>query len=58
MADENINQKFRLKYKVETRNYLVDEITKNELVSKKYKNVCIALTYFEHLLVLASAFTG
>ena len=50
MADENIIQKFSLKYKGGTRNYLVEQINQNELLSKKYENVCAA--------TLASAFTG
>ena len=30
----------------------------NELISKKYKNVCKILIYIEHLLILTSTVTG
>ena len=36
MAEENISQKFRLKNINETRNYLIEEINQNELMSKKH----------------------
>ena len=34
MSKENISQEFRLKNIDETRNYLIKEITQNELISK------------------------
>ena len=37
MAKENISQEFRFKNIDETRNYLIEEINRNELMSK---NVC------------------
>ena len=40
MAEENISQDFRLKKMDETRNYLLEEITQNDLMSKKHKK-CI-----------------
>ena len=39
MSVENISQEFRLKNMDETRNYLIKEINKNELISKKHKKV-------------------
>ena len=57
MSEENISQEFRLKNIGETRNYLIEEINRNELMSKKYKKVCTTLNYFEHVLSLASTFT-
>ena len=39
MSEDNMSQEFRLKNIDETRNYLIEEINKNELMSKKYKNV-------------------
>ena len=36
-----------------TRNYFLDEIKQNELMSRKYKKVCTTLNYIEHFLVLA-----
>ena len=45
MAEENISKKFRLKNIDETRNYLIGEIHRNELISKKHKKVCTTLNY-------------
>ena len=42
----------------ETRNYFIEEINQNDLMSKKYKKVCTALHFIEHLLILPSAVTG
>ena len=39
MSEKNISQQFRLKNIDETKNYLVEEINQNELMSKKHKNV-------------------
>ena len=43
MPEENMNQEFRLKKIGGIRNYLIQEINQNELMTKKHKNVCIAL---------------
>ena len=43
MAEENVSQEFRLKNIDEPRNYLIEEINWNELMSKKNKNVLTAL---------------
>ena len=58
MAEENISQEFRLKNVDDTRNYLIEEINRHELISKKHKNVCTTLNYIDHFLILASAVTG
>ena len=42
----------------ETRNYLIEEINRNELMSKKHKKVCTTLNYIEHFLLLTSTITG
>ena len=42
----------------EARDYLLDEINHNDLMSEKYKKTCKYLIYVEHLLILASAVTG
>ena len=55
MAEENISREFRLKNIDETRNYLIEEMNHNELISKQHKNVCAILHYIEHFLILASA---
>ena len=50
MSEQNISQEFRLKNIDETRNYLIEEIKKNELMNKKHKKVCTTLNYIEHFL--------
>ena len=50
MVEEKFSQKIRLKKIDETRNYSVEEIEQNELLSKKHKGVCRALRYNEHSL--------
>ena len=42
----------------ETRNCLIDEINRNELISKKHKKVCTTLNYIQHSLILISTITG
>ena len=37
MAEENISHQFRLKNIDETRNYLIEEQNRNELINKKQK---------------------
>ena len=58
MPEENINQKFRLKKVDEIRNYLIEGINRNELMSKKYKKVCRILNYIDHSLIVISTITG
>ena len=55
---ENMSQEFNLKNIDETRNYFLEVIKQNELMNRKYKNVCTTQNYIEHFLILASAFTG
>ena len=42
----------------ETRNYLLEEIKHNDLMSEKHKKVCRALNFFEHFFVFISAISG
>ena len=58
MAEENVSQEFRLKNIDETNNYLIEEINRNELMTKKHKKVCTTLNYTEHFLILGSTITG
>ena len=58
MAKENINQEFRSKNIDETRNYFLEEIEQNELMSREHKKICTTLNYMEHFLILASPITG
>ena len=37
MPEENISKEFRLKNIDETRNYVIDEINQNELMSEMHK---------------------
>ena len=50
MTEENISQEFSLKNIDETRNYLIEEINRNELVSRKLKKVCTTLNYVNTFL--------
>ena len=58
MAEENLSQEFGLKNIDETRNYLIEEINQNELISKTHKKVCKILKYIKHFLILGSTITG
>ena len=58
MAEENVSQEFRLKNMDAKKNYFIDEIKQNELMSKKHKKVCTTLNYIEHFFILASTITG
>ena len=53
-----MSQEFILKNKDETRNYFLEEIKQNELMSKKHKKVYTTLNYIPHFLILASTITG
>ena len=58
MAEENISQEFRLKNTDKTKNYFLEEIKQNKLISRKHKKVCATLNYIRHFLILASTITG
>ena len=45
MFGENISEEFRLENIDETRNYFLEEVKKNELMSKKQKKVSTTLNY-------------
>ena len=57
MHEENMNQEFRLKKINEIRNYLIEEINRNELMIKKNKKVCRDLNYIDHSLIAISTST-
>ena len=46
-----MSQEFRLKNIEKTRNFLIEEISQNELMSKNHKKVYRVLNYIEHLLI-------
>ena len=54
---EEASLEFRLREVDEIRNYLLDEIKHNDLMSKKYKKTFNYLSYVEHLLISASSVT-
>ena len=43
-----MSQEFRLKNIDETKNYFLEEIKQNELISGEYKKVCTTVNYIEH----------
>ena len=49
---------FKLRKIDETRNYVLDGIKNNGLISEKYKKTCKYLNYVENLLVLSSTVGG
>ena len=55
---EESSLEFRLRKIDETRNYLLEEIKHNDLMSEKCKNTCKYLNYIEKLLILVSTVTG
>ena len=57
MVEENISQEFRLENIDETRNYLIEGINRNELISKKHKLKIILNTFFFYLLQLLDVFS-
>ena len=54
MPQENMNQEFRLKKKKNrlNKNFFNWKKNWNELMSKKYKEVCRVLSYIDHLLIV------
>ena len=50
MVEGNMSQESRLKNTEKTRNYFVEEIEQNELMSNKHKKVCVSPNRFEDLL--------
>ena len=58
MVKENISQEFRLKNIDKIKNYFLEEIEQNELMSRKHKKVSATLNYIEHFFILASTITA
>ena len=52
-----MSQEFKFKNIDKTRNYFLEEIKQNELMSRKHKKVCTTLNYTEHFLILVSTVT-
>ena len=45
MPEVTISQEFRFNNVDKTRNYLDEEINRNELISKEHQKVCTTLNY-------------
>ena len=58
MFEEIVSQEFRLKNIDEPRNYLIEKIKQNELMSIKHKKICTTLNYIEYILIIAFTITG
>ena len=58
MEKENISLEYRIKNIDETRNYLLEEIKHNDLMSEKRKKVCRVLNYFKDFLICISPVSG
>ena len=58
MEKENISFEYRIKNIDETRNYLLEEIKHNDLMSEKRKKVCRVLNYFKDFLICISPASG
>ena len=41
-----------------SKKFLIKEVNRNELMSKKHEKVCKVLNYIEHLLIVISTITG
>ena len=54
---EEASLNFRLRKIDETKNYVLDEMKHNNLLSEKYKETCNYLNYVEHLLTLVLTIT-
>ena len=57
MVEEKISQEFRLKNLNETRNYFLQEVEQNELISRKHKKAGTTLNYIEQFLILVPTIT-
>ena len=55
MVEKTINQELKLKNTDKRRNYFIEEINQNTLLSQKHKKVCTTLYYIEYLPILPSA---
>ena len=57
MAEETALE-FRWKKIDETRNYLLNEIKHNDLISENILVLVLVFNYVEHLIILVSTVTG
>ena len=52
MSDKNLSQEFRFKNIDEAKSCFIEEINKDELMSKEHKKVCRVLNYIELLYLV------
>ena len=55
MTKGDVSQEFRREKIKQINNYFIKEIGQNELLSPKYKQVCLTLDYIEQFLTLVLA---
>ena len=53
-----MSQEFSLNNMEEAANYFVEEMERNEWMSRNYKKVCTTLNYIEHFLISISTVAG
>ena len=58
MPEKKMNQELTLKKIDAIRNYLIEEINRNELMSRRHEKVCRVLNYVGHSLIVISTITG
>ena len=58
MVDQDISQELTSRNVDEIRNYFLEDLQQNELISGKHKKVCATLNYIGQFLILASTTTG
>ena len=58
MVDQDISQELTSRNVDEIRNYFLEDLQQNELISGKHKKVCATLNYNGQFLILASTTTG
>ena len=58
MPKESRNQEFRLRKIYQVKNYLIEEINRNELRNKKHKNVCTVYSDIEKPPIVISTITS
>ena len=44
---KTIGQEFKLR-EIDEKNYFIEEMTQNEFISKRHRNICKILNYTEH----------
>ena len=53
-----MSQEFKSKSIDETRNYVIEEINQNELMSRKHKKICKTINHIKQFVILDSIITA